>query len=118
MNKSVARKKRHLRSRAKMFGVPERPRMSVYRSLNNIYVQLVDDLNGHTLVSASTIDPALKDSFKNGGNIEAAKQVGELIAERALEKDIKTVVFDRGGNKYHGRIKALAEAARKKGLQF
>jgi len=118
MDKNIARKKRHFRIRNKITGTPERPRMNVYRSLKNIYVQIIDDLAGNTLVAASTKDKAIEDSIKNGGNKDAAKLVGELIAERALEKDIKKVVFDRGGFKYHGRIKELAEAAREKGLEF
>ncbi len=118
MDKKLARKKRHFRIRNKITGTPERPRMNVYRSLKNIYVQIIDDLAGNTLVAASTRDKAIEDSIKNGSNKEAAKLVGELIAERALEKDIKKVVFDRGGFKYHGRIKELAEAAREKGLEF
>lgn len=118
MDKRSARKRRHLRVRNKIIGTPERPRMSVYRSLKHIYVQIIDDLKGHTLVSASSLDPAIRDSIENGGNKSAARLVGELVAERALEKDIKTVVFDRGGYKYHGRIKEVAEAAREKGLKF
>ncbi|ACL68894.1 50S ribosomal protein L18 [Halothermothrix orenii] len=118
MDKRLARKRRHLRIRNKIFGTPERPRMSVFRSKKNIYVQVIDDISGHTLVSASSLDPAIRDEIDNGGNVEAAKKVGELVAERALEKGIKKVVFDRGGNRYHGRIKALAEAARAKGLKF
>ncbi len=118
MDKNTAREKRHYRIRNKITGTTERPRMSVYRSLKNIYVQIIDDLAGHTLVSASTRDKAIVDSIKNGGNKEAARLVGELVAERALEKDIKKVVFDRGGYKYHGRIKEVADAAREKGLEF
>ncbi|MDI3546782.1 MAG: large subunit ribosomal protein [Halanaerobiales bacterium] len=118
MDKRSARKRRHLRVRNKIIGTPERPRMSVYRSLKHIYVQIIDDLKGHTLVSASSLDPAIRDSIENGGNKSAARLVGELVAERALEKDIKTVVFDRGGYKYHGRVKEVAEAAREKGLKF
>ena len=118
MDKREARKARHQRIRNKITGTPERPRMNISRSLKNIYVQIIDDLSGNTLVSASTEEPGLKGSIDNGGNKEAAKKVGKLVAERALEKDIDNVVFDRGGYKYHGRIKALADAAREKGLQF
>jgi len=118
MDKRNAREKRHQRVRNKIIGTQERPRMSVYRSLKHIYVQLINDLSGHTLVSASSLDPAVIDLIKSGGNKKAAKVVGELVAERALEQNIKTVVFDRGGYKYHGRIKEVAEAARNKGLKF
>lgn len=114
----ATRRARHNRIRTKITGTPERPRMNVYRSSKNIYVQIIDDLAGHTLVSASTQDPAISDDIENGGNKEAARKVGELIAERALEKDIKQVVFDRGGYKYHGRIRELADTARKNGLNF
>lgn len=92
--------------------------MSVYRSLKHIYAQIINDTNGTTLVAASTLDPALKDKITYGGNIEAARLVGELIAKKAMEKGITRVVFDRGGNIYHGRIAALAEAAREAGLEF
>ncbi|MCG8513115.1 MAG: 50S ribosomal protein L18 [Halanaerobiales bacterium] len=115
MDKSSARKRRHLRVRNKVTGTPARPRLSVHRSAKNIFVQIIDDLSGHTLVSASSLEPDIRG---NGGNKEAAKLVGELVATRALEKEIKTVVFDRGGYQYHGRIKELAEAARDKGLIF
>ncbi|MFW5999139.1 MAG: 50S ribosomal protein L18 [Halanaerobiaceae bacterium] len=118
MDKKEARKRRHQRIRNQITGTPERPRMNIYRSNQNIYAQIIDDLSGHTLVSASTEDPAIRDSLENGGNKEAAQKVGELIAERALEEDVDKVVFDRGGYKYHGRVRALAEAAREKGLKF
>jgi large subunit ribosomal protein L18 len=118
MDKRSAREKRHQRVRNKVIGTQERPRMSVYRSLRHIYVQLINDLSGHTLVSASSLDPAVSDLIKNGGNKKAARVVGELIAERALEQNIERVVFDRSGYKYHGRIKEVAEAARNKGLRF
>ncbi|MFW5985940.1 MAG: 50S ribosomal protein L18 [Halanaerobiales bacterium] len=114
----ATRRVRHNRIRTRITGTPERPRMNVYRSLKNIYVQIIDDLAGHTLVSASTQDPAIKEEITNGGNKEAARKVGELVAERALENDITRVVFDRGGYKYHGRVRELAEAAREKGLNF
>jgi large subunit ribosomal protein L18 len=118
MDKRAARKKRHLRIRNKITGTPERPRMSVDRSLKHISVQIIDDLAGHTIVSASSLDPEIRDSIENGGNKEAAKKVGKLIAQRALENDIDKVVFDRAGNKYHGRIKELADSARDEGLKF
>jgi large subunit ribosomal protein L18 len=108
------RKRIHARIREKMAGTGERPRLNVYRSLNHIYAQVVDDAKGETLVSASTL--ALK--LKTGGNIAAAKEIGKALAERAVEKGIKRVVFDRGGYLYHGRIKALADAAREAGLEF
>ncbi|MBM7623998.1 50S ribosomal protein L18 [Sporohalobacter salinus] len=115
---STSRKKRHQRIRNKISGTPFKPRLSVYRSLKHIYAQLIDDLSGETLASASTQEPEIRDDIDNGSNVEAARMVGELIAERALKEDIKEVVFDRGGNKYHGRVKALAEAARENGLEF
>ncbi|MFP4661216.1 MAG: 50S ribosomal protein L18 [Halanaerobiales bacterium] len=118
MDKRSKRKRRQLRVRNKVVGTPERPRVNVSRSLKNIYVQIIDDLSGHTLVSASTLEPAIKDTIDNGGNKDAAKKVGEVLAERALEKDIKDVVFDRAGYKYHGRVKEVAEALREKGLNF
>jgi len=104
----------HTRIRKKLQGTAERPRLNVYRSLNHIYVQVVDDSQGVTLVSASTVQAKIK----TGGNVAAAKEVGKLVAERAKEKGIKKVVFDRGGYLYHGRIKALADAARESGLEF
>ena len=107
--------KRHQRVRGKISGTPERPRLSVFRSESNIYAQIIDDVAGNTLVSASTVEKAFEGK---GGNVEAAKKIGALIAERAVEKGIKDVVFDRGGYIYHGRVKALAEAAREGGLQF
>lgn len=117
-DKNKERKIRHLRIRKKISGTPERPRLNVYRSNQHIYAQLIDDTKGVTLVSASTLDAELKNVIENGGNVEAAEKVGALIARRALEKGIKEVVFDRGGYPYHGRVKALAEAARQEGLQF
>jgi large subunit ribosomal protein L18 len=97
-----------------MQGTAERPRLNVYRSLNHIYAQIIDDAKGETLLSAST----LAAKAKTGGNVAAAKEVGKLVAERAIEKGIKKVVFDRGGYLYHGRVKALADAAREAGLEF
>ena len=117
-DKNALRKKKHLRIRNKISGTPERPRLNVYKSSKNIYAQIIDDSKGVTLVSASTVDTALKGSVTNGGNIEAAKEVGKLIAQRAVEKGIKTIVFDRGGYVYHGRVKELADAARAEGLEF
>ena len=115
------RQRAHNRIRAKMAGTAERPRLNVYRSLNHIYTQLIDDQNGVTIASASTMTAkgaGNGDARKAGGNVEAAKAVGTLIAERGKEKGIKKVVFDRGGYLYHGRIKALADAAREAGLDF
>lgn len=117
-DKNKVRKKRHLRLRNKIQGTAECPRFNVYRSEKHIYAQLIDDVAGHTLVSASTLDPELRSESSNGGNIEAAEKVGQLIAKRALEKGYAEVVFDRGGYLYHGRVKQLAEAAREAGLQF
>jgi len=118
IDKNKARLKRHLRVRKKISGTNERPRLSVFRSAKHIYAQLIDDEKGVTLVSASTIDKELSGKVKNGGDVEAARQVGELIAQRAKAKGYERVVFDRGGYLYHGRIKALADAAREAGLQF
>ncbi len=117
-NSNKQREIRHARVRNKVSGTTERPRLNVYRSLNNIYAQVIDDTTGNTLVSASTLDEEIKASVKNTGNKEAAKAVGALVAKRALEKKIKNVVFDRGGYIYHGRVKELAEAAREAGLEF
>ena len=117
-DKNKLRKKKHLRIRNRISGTPERPRLNVYRSNTNIYAQIIDDVNGVTLVSASTVEPAIRNKTENGGNKEAAKEVGKLIAERAVEKKIKAIVFDRGGYIYHGRVKELADAAREAGLEF
>lgn len=117
-DRNVARKVRHARVRKKMYGSPERPRLNVYRSSNHIYVQAVDDLTGNTLFSASTLSPELADIRSKGGTKEAAKRVGELIAQKALERGVSQVVFDRGGYRYHGRVATLADAARAGGLQF
>jgi large subunit ribosomal protein L18 len=115
--RNVIRQRVHTRIREKMSGTSERPRLNVYRSLNHIYTQLIDDLNGVTIASASSMGKKGED--KNyGGNVAAAAEVGKLIAERAKEKGIKKVVFDRGGYLYHGRVKALADAAREAGLDF
>jgi large subunit ribosomal protein L18 len=116
-SKNEIRQRVHDRIRKKMVGTPERPRLSVYRSLNHIYVQIIDDLNGRTLVATST-NIGKKDGRKTGGNVASAKDVGKAIADAAKAKGITKVVFDRGGYIYHGRVKALAEAARAAGLQF
>lgn len=118
VDREINRQKKHSRIRAKITGTPERPRVSVFRSLENISVQVIDDVNGVTLVSASTIDKEIKPLVKNGGNTEAAVTVGKKLAERALAKNIKNVVFDRSGYIYTGRVKALADAAREAGLEF
>lgn len=115
-DKNKARRRRHLRVRKHISGTAERPRLNVFRSLSNIYAQVIDDVTGTTLVAASSKDKDL--SIQNGGNVEAAKVVGAAVAKRAQEKGIKEVVFDRGGYIYHGRVKALAEAAREAGLEF
>ncbi len=114
----ICRKRRHDRIRKKIQGTPERPRVSVYKSLKNIYVQIIDDTKGHTLVSASTRSKDFITDLKNRSNIKAATQLGHIAAERTLQEGIKSVVFDRSGYKYHGCIKALAEAMREKGLDF
>ena len=112
---NIARKKRHVRVRGKISGTAECPRLNVYRSLANIYVQLIDDVAGVTLAQASSVE---KDFAQYGGNVEAAKAVGKKLAERATEKGIKECVFDRGGYVYHGRVAAVAEGAREGGLEF
>lgn len=114
----AARKRRHERVRKKIFGTPERPRLNVFRSLNHIYAQIIDDTRGHTLVSASTIDPKVRELIKGLPKTEQARLVGKVVAERALAAGIKQVVFDRGGYPYHGRVKALAEGSREAGLEF
>jgi len=118
LRRELLREARHERVRKRVLGTAGRPRLNVSRSLNNIYAQIVSDENGRTLVSASSIDKEVKQALKTGGNVEAAAQVGKLIAQRAKKKKIKQVVFDRGGYKYHGRVKALADAAREGGLEF
>ena len=121
INKNDARKKRHSRVRKRVVGTTERPRLNVYRSSNNIYVQVIDDFSQITLVSASSLEAEGRSSETGrsaGGNIEAAKAVGKLIAERAKAKGITKVVFDRGGYLYHGRVEGLASAARENGLDF
>jgi large subunit ribosomal protein L18 len=116
--KTLARAKRKKRVRSRISGTSEQPRLNIFRSLKHIYAQAIEDTTGKTLVSASTLSPELKGSFKYPGNIEAAKKVGELIAKKCLERGIQKVVFDRSGYLYHGRVKALAEAARTSGLIF
>jgi large subunit ribosomal protein L18 len=113
-SRAIVREAIHRRIRRKVRGSGERPRLAVYRSLNHIYAQVVDDLSGQTIVSASTTEKDLRGT--TGGNVEAARRIGKVIAERALEKGISSVVFDRGGYLYHGRIKALTDAAREAGL--
>ena len=114
-DRKMERERRHLRVRRKISGTSERPRLCVYRSNTNLYVQIIDDVAGNTLVSCSTLD---KDIKTKHANKEAAREVGTMVAKKALEKNIKTVVFDRGGYIYHGVVKELAEAARKGGLEF
>ncbi len=114
LSRDKLRIRRHIRVRNKVSGTPERPRLSVYRSNGQIYAQIIDDIAGNTIVSASSISMKLE----NGGNVEAATKVGAEIAKLALDKDIKSIVFDRGGYLYHGRVKALADAAREAGLEF
>lgn len=117
-DRNELRQRRHLRIRRRMGGLPERPRLSVYRSLKHIYAQIVDDTKGVTIAAVSTLDPEIRDAMQGKKKTEAGVLVGEKIAKRALANGIKHVVFDRGGYLYHGRIKALADAARKAGLQF
>jgi large subunit ribosomal protein L18 len=120
--KNEIRQRVHKRIRRKLYGTPQRPRLSVYRSLNHIYAQLIDDMAGQTLVSANSREGAGKGEAgakkKTGGNVAVAKEVGKLLAERAKGKGVSKVVFDRGGYLYHGRVKALADAARDAGLKF
>jgi large subunit ribosomal protein L18 len=117
-DKNKARLKRHLRVRKKIEGTTARPRLNIFRSSKHMYAQIIDDVSGVTLVAASTQDKELKSDVSNGGNVESARKVGELIAKRAKEKGVEAVVFDRGGYLYHGRVQALADAAREAGLQF
>ena len=117
-SKNDTRTKIHTRIRKKIAGTGERPRLSVYRSVGHIYTQVIDDRSGRTLASASSVDKETKKALKGGGNIASAKAVGKIIAERAKAAGVSTGVFDRGGYKYHGRVKALADAAREAGLQF
>jgi large subunit ribosomal protein L18 len=114
-SKAIIRKRVHKRIRQKVAGSTERPRLAVFRSVKHIYAQVIDDAVGHTLAAASSNE---KNGIKSGGNVAGAKAVGKLLAERAKEKGVKSVVFDRGGYQYHGRVKALADAAREGGLEF
>ncbi|MTI84000.1 MAG: 50S ribosomal protein L18 [Firmicutes bacterium] len=117
-DRNQVRRKRHQRVRNKINGSSEMPRLNVYRSLNNIYAQVINDEEGRTLAAASTLSPEVKAKLSNGSNVDAAKAVGELVAQRAVEKGVKKVAFDRAGYLYHGRVKALADAARENGLKF
>jgi large subunit ribosomal protein L18 len=117
-SRSLARERRHARVRKQVFGNPERPRLNVFKSLTGIYAQIIDDMDGNTLVSASTVDKDLRGKVKGMKKSEQAKAVGQAIAERAKSKGISSVVFDRGGFRYTGRVKALADGAREGGLQF
>ena len=116
--KKDKRLRRKIRIRKKIKGTPERPRLTVYRSLKYVYAQIIDDESGHTIAAASSLEKELRKSLKSTNDLEAAKLVGKLVAKRAMEKGINEVVFDRNGYKYHGRIKALADAAREEGLKF
>lgn len=116
--KGDIRQRIRARIRKKLAGSPERPRLAVFRSQTHIYAQLIDDDSGRTLCAASSLDKELKSRFKRGSNVEAAKAVGQLIADRAKARGVEAVVFDRGGFQYHGRVKALADAAREGGLKF
>lgn len=118
LRKQKLRQRRHQRVRRKVSGTTERPRLAVYRSEHHIYAQVIDDSKGHTLAAASTLDSGLRAELAYGGNVNAAKAVGSLVAQRALESGVKQVVFDRGGFAYHGRVAALADAARESGLEF
>ena len=118
VSKDKIRRRIHQRLRQRLQGSGERPRLNVYRSLNHIYAQVIDDHTGKTLASASTAQGGKKGEKRTGGNVASAKDIGKLIAQRAQEKGVKKVVFDRGGYLYHGRIKALADAAREAGLEF
>ena len=116
--KRMSHLRRRKRIRQKISGTGDRPRLSVFRSLKHIYAQLINDELGVTVAEASTLSPELKETVTNGGNIEAAQRVGALLAEKARQQEIQVAIFDRGGHLYHGRIKALAEAAREEGLKF
>jgi len=118
IDRQVARLRRHRRVRKYVVGTPGQPRLNVFRSLRHIYAQVIDDGQKHTLVSASTIDPEVEEQLQGLAKTEQARVVGRVLAERALSQGIKKVVFDRGGYKYHGRVKALADAAREGGLEF
>ena len=117
-SRSEAREKRHYRQRRHLSGAPDRPRLAVFRSNKHIYAQIIDDTVGHTLTAASTLDKSVAAKCESSSNVEAARIVGETVAQRAIEKGINTVVFDRAGYIYHGKVQALAEAAREAGLEF
>ncbi|RJP50699.1 MAG: 50S ribosomal protein L18 [Anaerolineaceae bacterium] len=117
-NRSIARERRHVRVRKNLSGTPSRPRLNVFKSLTGIYAQIIDDAQGNTLISASTVDKELREQMKGMKKTEQAKAVGKAIAERAKSKGVTSVVFDRGGFRYTGRVKALADGAREGGLQF
>ncbi|WP_026511458.1 MULTISPECIES: 50S ribosomal protein L18 [unclassified Butyrivibrio] len=117
-SRQKSREKKHLRIRNRFSGTAERPRLAVFRSNNHMYAQVIDDVAGKTLVSASTLEKDIKSALKVTDNVEAAAYIGDVVAKRAMEKGIKAVVFDRGGYIYHGKVAALAEAARKAGLEF
>ena len=114
----LPRVRRHLRIRKRIFGTIQKPRLSICRSLKNLFIQLVDDSNHNTLLSASTLDNEFKEKAKYGGNVKAAQLLGEIVAKKAKEKNIESIVFDRGGYAYHGRIKNIADSLRKGGLKF
>ena len=118
VSKDVTRRRIHTRIRTRVDGRTQAPRLNIFRSLKHIYAQVVDDSNGHTLVAASTRDQEVRKTLKSGGNVSAAKVVGQVVAQRAIAGGIPSVVFDRGGYAYHGRVKALADAAREAGLKF
>ncbi len=117
-DKDAVRKRRHFRIRRRLSGTQERPRLNVFRSEQHIYAQVIDDVAGRTIVSASTVEKSVREQIQHGNTVEAAQAIGKLVAERAKEKGISAVVFDRGGYLYHGRIQALADAAREAGLEF
>lgn len=117
-SRQAAREKRHYKMRRYLSGTSERPRLAVYRSNNHMYAQIIDDTVGHTIAAASTMEKAVSSNLKSTSNLEAAKAVGAAVAKKAMEKGITTVVFDRGGYIYHGKVQALADAAREAGLQF
>lgn len=117
-SRSLARERRHLRVRKHVSGTPARPRLNIFKSLSGIYAQIIDDVQGNTLVSASTVDKDLREKMKGLKKMEQAKAIGRAVAERAKSKGISSVVFDRGGFRYVGRVKALADGAREGGLQF
>jgi len=118
LSRNVTRQKRHYRLRKHLSGTPERPRLAVFRSNKHIYAQIIDDVSRSTIVAASTMEKAISSKLKSTSNIDAAKQIGAAVAKKAKEKGIESVVFDRGGFIFHGKIKALADAAREAGLKF